>query len=105
MNALKLANSLPNSVYNDDVKRSLRSTISKVEIASKKMIDRKTSENTQYKDWWGNIVAGTAKLAEAGNSTAIQKDALNAIDQLIQAEQEKITAIKEKELKNQLFNE
>ena len=99
-NALKItADVMPNNKHMIEAKIHLRQAIQSVEKAAS-VDSSHQKKQTQFESWWGNIVAGTAKMSQAQLSTSTISKNLSKLQALIDEENNKINKNEIKQAKN-----
>lgn len=89
-NALRITTDvMPNDKHMSEAKIHLRQAIQSVEKAASNTFDRQKKQ-TQFESWWGNIVAGTAKMSQGKNSSSSISQSLATLQAMIDEEASKI---------------
>jgi hypothetical protein len=90
--------SMPNNPTVSEARSDMRRAIKKLDRVSKKQSDqRKKMTQDQYKEWWGELQAGTAQLADSPMSPEAQQRSLAQLDAMIDAEKEKLQKLQDLE--------
>ena len=90
--ALKVAyNSMPNNSTVAEARGDIRRAIKKLDrVSSKKQSEKKRMTQDNFKEWWGDVQAGTAQLADSPMSHEAQQRSLAQLNAMIAAEKEKL---------------
>lgn len=57
---------------------------------------RKNNDKTQFESWWGNVMSGTAKMAQGNVSSQAIAKSLKNLQSMIDEESDKISSIETK---------
>lgn len=87
--------SMPNNKSVIEASGHIRSAIHKLDGAAKTQMQKRKMNQTQFDNWWGNIQAGTSKLAAAKTaaspmSTEAAQKSLQQLNKMIDQQQSKI---------------
>lgn len=94
---LEQAKSLLDQAGLQETTHYVKKVIQNINVNCERYSAKKNFKNEQFKNWWGNIEAGTANLGLSKLSQTNQKSLLDKINNLIGEQQSKIDGMRDQE--------
>lgn len=90
--AINLASAaMPNSHVVAEARFHMKQAMKKIEgLAESEMKKKKTMNQSQFQDWWGNVVSGTTEASYAQMTPDAKNRILSQLDAMISEETKKI---------------
>lgn len=81
-----------------EARQHVKKAINNLELIESNQIQKKEKDATISQEWWGNIVAGTVKMANSNMSSDSTKRMFEKLDSLIDLEKKKIEELDNKNI-------
>lgn len=90
--AINLASAaMPNSHVVAEARFHMKQAMKKIDgLAESEMKKKKTMSQTQFQDWWGNVVSGTTEASYAQMTPDAKNRILSQLDSMIAEETKKL---------------
>lgn len=104
--AINLASAaMPNSHVVAEARFHMKQAMKKIDgLAESEMKKKKTMNQSQFQDWWGNVVSGTTEASYAQMSPDAKNRILGQLDSMISEETKKLEELEAKSAQLQQDN-